>query len=96
MWVVVSSADRWRSTYLNARRGEVRDLELDLDGGLAFRFLADDAGQSKVCPHQVFLTTLWKGMLELVGHYGEILLQGFAFPLRKKTTDDKKPLNQVT
>ncbi len=44
-------ADRWRLMYLNAWRGEVRDLELNLDGRFAFRFLADNAGEPKVCPH---------------------------------------------
>jgi hypothetical protein len=44
--------------YLNARSGEVWDLKLDLDGWFAFRFLAGDAGKTKVRPHQIFFTAL--------------------------------------
>lgn len=44
--------------HLNARRGKVRDLEFHLNGWFTFRFLADDTGQAKMGPHQIFLTTL--------------------------------------
>ena len=60
--------DGVRLLYLDAWRGEVGYFELDLNRRFAFRFLADNTGETEVCPHQVFFTALWNGMSKLAGH----------------------------
>lgn len=44
--------------YLYSRYSEVRNLEFDVYRGPALCFLGNHAGQTKVCPHQVLLTSL--------------------------------------